>query len=106
MSDSQNSPTISENTATTSDIVIVGGGMVGISLALLLARENPRWAITLVESFPLQPKADRRYQSSFDARSSALAAGSREILESLGLWLRLSEHITAIRQVHVSDKGH
>lgn len=89
-----------------SDIVIVGGGMVGISLALLLARENPAWRITLIESFPLQPQALRRYQSSFDARSTALSAGSRQILEACGLWSALSQHITPIRQVHVSDKGH
>lgn len=89
-----------------SDIAIVGGGMVGISLALLLAQEKPDWAITLVESFPLQANADRRYQSSFDARSSALSAGSRQILDGIGLWQPLSVHVTPIRQVHVSDKGH
>ncbi|MEX1033342.1 MAG: 2-octaprenyl-6-methoxyphenyl hydroxylase [Cellvibrionaceae bacterium] len=85
------------------DVAIVGGGMVGISLAVLLAKENPDLRITLLESFPFNPSD---YHSSFDARSTALSAGSREILERCGLWLPLSEHLTRIRQVHVSDKGH
>jgi 2-polyprenyl-6-methoxyphenol 4-hydroxylase len=88
------------------DIAIVGGGMVGISLALLLARENPGWRVTLIENFPLTAGAEAPYQSSFDARSTALSAGSRAILDHCGLWPALREHTTGIRQVHVSDKGH
>lgn len=88
------------------DIAIVGGGMVGISLALLLARENPQWRIALVESFPLSASAASAYHSSFDARSTALSAGSREIFLRCGLWPLLQQHLTSIRQVHVSDKGH
>lgn len=107
MSSSETVPTSTDTSRLpSSDIVIVGGGMVGISLALLMAHKNPAWRITLIESFPLQPKALRLYQSSFDARSTALSAGSRQILESCGLWEPLSKHVTAIRQVHVSDKGH
>lgn len=88
------------------DIAIVGGGMVGISLALLLARENPHWQIALVESFPLATNADLSYRSSFDARSTALSAGSYEIFRRCGIWPLLQQHVTCIRQVHVSDKGH
>lgn len=88
------------------DIAIVGGGMVGISLAILLAEANPRWRITLIESFPISHDGEIQYQSSFDARSTALSAGSRMILEGCGLWPSLREHLTCIRRVHVSDKDH
>lgn len=80
--------------------------MVGISLALLLARANRDWDVVLLESFPLDVDAKRPFQSSFDARSTALSAGSRNILESCGIWPALSEHLTPIRKVHVSDRGH
>jgi len=90
----------------TADIAIVGGGMVGISLALLLQRKNPQWSIALIESFPLGEKQDPTFQSSFDSRSTALSAGSKNILQDNGLWDLLQEHLTEISQVHVSNKGH
>ncbi|MCW8195423.1 2-octaprenyl-6-methoxyphenyl hydroxylase [Proteobacteria bacterium 005FR1] len=90
----------------TTDIAIVGGGMVGISLALLLARQNPERRIVLIESFGFADESERPFQSSFDARSTALSAGSRQILERCGLWQNLAGHLTCIRRVHVSDKGH
>ena len=66
--------------AGTSDynVAIVGGGMVGVSLALSLARSLPADArIVLLESFPLPAQAPdftAAYSPSFDARSTATAA--------------------------------
>lgn len=92
------------------DIVIVGGGMVGASLACLLAHAQPAWSIALIESHPLaQDAADTEqphYQASFDARSTALSRGSIEIFQQLGLWDLLQQHATSIGRVHISDKGH
>lgn len=89
------------------DITIVGGGMVGISLALMLAKElPPNIHIALLESFPLPQAGELSHQPSFDARSTALAAGSRRLFESIDVWSALSPHLTPIRQVHVSDRGH
>ena len=88
------------------DIAIIGGGMVGASLALLLANQKPDWKIALLEA-QLFSEADKsQYQSNFDARSTAIAQGSVEILRELGVWEKLSQHATAISQVHVSDAGH
>jgi 2-octaprenylphenol hydroxylase len=86
------------------DIAIIGGGMVGASLALLLANQKPDWKIALLEA-QLFSDVDN-YHSNFDARSTAIAQGSVEILRELGLWEKLSQHATAISQVHVSDAGH
>lgn len=88
------------------DIAIIGGGMVGASLALLLAHQNPAWQIVLLESQPLSDESEAQYQSSFDSRSTAISHGSVEILRELGVWEKLSQHATAIQQVHVSDAGH
>lgn len=88
------------------DIAIIGGGMVGASLALLLAHQKPEWKIALLEAQHF-PDADKtQYQSNFDARSTAIAHGSVEILRELGVWDSLAQHATAISKVHVSDAGH
>lgn len=86
------------------DIAIVGGGMVGASLALLLSHLKAGWRIRVIESFPLQSTAT--LPPSFDGRSTALSHSSREIFELLGLWQSLHSGLTEIRQVHVSDRGH
>ena len=86
------------------DIAIVGGGMVGVSLALLLSHLRLGWRIRIIESFPLHSNAT--LPPSFDGRSTALSHSSREIFELLGLWQSLDDGLTEIRQVHVSDRGH
>ncbi|MEH6551844.1 MAG: 2-octaprenyl-6-methoxyphenyl hydroxylase [Pseudomonadales bacterium] len=90
------------------DIVIAGGGMVGASLACALA-VSPACGdlrILVVEGFAL-PADDQTplYQPSFDARSTALAAGSRVILEAMGVWAHLSQHLSPIEKIHVSNRG-
>lgn len=89
------------------DIVIAGGGLAGATLALALSRCVPGLRVTVVESFPLSAEAlPDSYQPSYDARSTALAWGSRLIFDQLGLWSRLAEQATPIRHIHVSDRGH
>lgn len=88
------------------DIAIIGGGMVGTSLASLLAAGVPSLRIALIESHSFAEISDAPYQSSFDARSTALSYGSADIFRELGLWAELKHHLTPIHQVHVSDRGH
>lgn len=89
------------------DIVIAGGGMVGISLACALGEALGKGLrVLVVESFPLPANSEAPvYQPSFDARSTALAAGSRQILEAIGLWPRLANHVCPISSIHVSNRG-
>ncbi|MCB1773766.1 MAG: FAD-dependent monooxygenase, partial [Gammaproteobacteria bacterium] len=82
------------------DLVIVGGGMVGASLAIALAGRGLRMA--LIEAY--QPDAES--QPSYDDRAIALAYGTRRIFEALDVWPRLAEATTPIRDIHVSDRGH
>jgi len=83
-------------------ITIIGGGMVGMALALLL-RQQGQSHITLVEATPLTPQD--LDSPSFDARSTALSLGSVHILESLGTAAYLLENSELIRRVHVSRQG-
>lgn len=88
------------------DIVIAGGGMVGASLALALAQVfDDGLDILVVESVPLPPRGELSYQPSFDARSTALAAGSREIYAGLGVWEVLAQQACPIDSIHVSTRG-
>jgi 2-octaprenyl-6-methoxyphenol hydroxylase len=80
--------------------VIAGGGPVGLTLALGLAQQGYR--VTLLEK--VEPKAGA--VNSFDGRVLALSEGSRQILQSLGLWPALLAHLTPIKHVHVSQKGY
>jgi 2-polyprenylphenol 6-hydroxylase len=88
------------------DIAIIGGGMVGASLALLLARANSHWHIALLEAQAFTDLNEASYETHFDARSTAIAQGSVDILHSLGVWEKLLQQATAISKVHVSDAGH
>ncbi len=89
-------------------LVIAGGGMVGMSLALLLDRAAPpSLRITLVEGAEL-PSADasfETYHPSFDARSTALSYSTAEIYRRLGLWDELLPGLGPIRSIHVSRRG-
>lgn len=89
----------------TTDIAIIGGGMVGLSLALLLARRDPQLHICLIEAFDLSGQGTAEMPPSFDARSTALAESAREIYQRAGLWHALEQHICPIKSIHVSDRS-
>lgn len=81
------------------DVTIVGGGMVGASLAVTLQPLGLR--VALIESVPLQSDA----QPSFDERTTALSNGSRRIFSGLGVWESIAAEAAPIRRIHVSDQG-
>ena len=81
------------------DIAIVGGGMVGASLAVALAPLGLK--VALVEAFA----HDSAAQPSFDERTTALSNGSCRILRTLGVWPGVEAQATPIRKIHVSDQG-
>jgi 2-polyprenyl-6-methoxyphenol 4-hydroxylase len=87
------------------DIAIIGGGMVGISLALLLARQK-RWKVLVLESQSIHQGEIPQYSPSFDARSTALSWSSRCIFEKLSVWQKIQQHAQSIATIHVSDRGH
>jgi 2-octaprenyl-6-methoxyphenol hydroxylase len=88
------------------DIVIVGGGFAGASLALMLSATPLR--IALIDQKPLAVPLGNSVQFNAldDERAIALAHSSYLIFKTLGLWEELSALVTPIKQVHVSDRGH
>ncbi|OGT36861.1 MAG: hypothetical protein A3F11_08760 [Gammaproteobacteria bacterium RIFCSPHIGHO2_12_FULL_37_14] len=77
------------------DLIIVGGGLVGSSLALALRESELK--IALIEAS--LPQAD-------NPRLFGLTESSCQSLKNLGLWQQLKEHATPIHQVHVSYQGY
>ncbi|CNK38100.1 2-octaprenyl-6-methoxyphenyl hydroxylase [Yersinia enterocolitica] len=84
-------------------VIIVGGGMAGATLALAISSlTQGRVPVALVEA--QQP--DNRAHPGFDARAIALAQGTCQQLDRIGIWSALADCATAIDHVHVSDSGH
>ena len=82
------------------DVCIIGGGLVGLSAALTLARQGR--SVSLLEARDLsvvEPEA-------MDARSIALSLSSQRIFEALEIWDDLRPNCAPIRHIHVSSAGH
>lgn len=81
------------------DILIVGGGLVGLSLAAALRHSG--LTIGMVEA-----QAYRVAAPAYDDRTLALAYGSRRIFEGIGVWEAIAPRgAVAIECIHVSDRG-
>ncbi|PHV12212.1 UbiH/UbiF family hydroxylase [Chitinimonas sp. BJB300] len=81
------------------DIAIVGGGLVGASLALALA---PKWRVVLIERAVQQLPS--HVDTDWDNRIYAISPGSQTFLRSLGVWPPVRAGV--IRQMDVrGDAG-
>ena len=82
------------------DVLIIGGGLAGASLACAL--EESGLSIEIIEAHPLNTDN----QPCYDDRTVALSYGSRVIFEAMGLWDAMADKIEAIKTIHISDRGH
>lgn len=80
------------------DVVIVGGGLVGASLALALERQG--LDVAMVEATPAA-----RLPEVFDQRNLSLAEASVNALDALGVLPALRAPSGRIRRIHVSRAG-
>lgn len=83
------------------DLIIVGAGMVGSTLALAL--EGSGLDILVLDASPLEA-ADFDPQGGFEPRVSALSAASQRIFERLGAWPAMSaRRVSPYTDMHVWD---
>ncbi|MGZ8257205.1 MAG: UbiH/UbiF family hydroxylase [Gallionella sp.] len=82
------------------DLIIIGGGLVGASLAASLA--NSGLSLALIESQPLSEAS-----TVWDSRIFAISPGSRKFLAACGAWDALdAQRIAAVEQMQVfGDAG-
>ncbi|NGP16897.1 FAD-dependent monooxygenase [Devosia aurantiaca] len=79
------------------DVLIVGAGPVGLTMALALAKSAPGIRVALVDRRPLSVPRDNR--------ASAIAAGVRRVFEALGVWGEMVDQSQPILAMNITDSG-
>jgi len=79
------------------DVIIVGGGMVGLSLGIALAQSQVRVAV--IEREDLQSQL----VPAFDGRVSAISLGSERVLRAIGAWQHMQVNAEPILDIRVAD---
>ena len=79
------------------DVIIIGGGLVGMTLALALGHHGVTSAV--VDAADL----DATLTAAFDGRASAIASASAAMFRTIGLGEMLDDHGCAIHRIRVSD---
>jgi len=79
------------------DVIILGGGLVGLTLAIALDRHG----LSTIVVDPADP--DKQVAPSYDGRATAVSSSSWRMLEAIGVAARLDGETCAIRGIRVSD---
>lgn len=81
------------------DIAVIGGGLIGSTLALALARHG--LAVALLDPVA----ATLRANPEFDGRAYAVAPGSANLLRAIGIWAEIAENAETVQRISVEDRG-
>ena len=78
------------------DVLIAGGGQVGLALALALRHSGPKLGVTLVD-------ATRPEEAARQGRASTIAGGGRRMLEQLGVWDQIAPEAQPVTEMIITD---
>jgi 2-octaprenyl-6-methoxyphenol hydroxylase len=92
------SPVSASASLRNSELVIVGGGLVGLTLATACAGAG--LDVTVID----REDPARMVGAEFDGRTSAIAFGSQRILAGIGLWDKIAPQAEPIREIRVADR--
>jgi 2-octaprenyl-6-methoxyphenol hydroxylase len=81
------------------EVAIVGGGLGGLPLGIALARAGIATAV-----IDREPPASM-LEAPFDGRTTAIACGSRRVLDAIGVWRHLADRVQPILDIRVADAG-
>lgn len=79
------------------DVIIVGGGLVGLTMGLSLVRSMEGIRIALLDRRPFAPGGD--------ARASAIAPAARLLLDTLGAWEHVASESEPVLAMQITDSG-
>src|SRR5512145_2365525 len=89
------------------ELIVVGGGLVGLTLAIACAEGGIRTIVVEAES------AEALVSTAYDGRSAAIAYGSQQVLTAIGAWDGIAPHAEPIVDIrvryggwHVKGAGH
>lgn len=88
---------MSEATPIDADVLIVGGGLVGGSLAAALAGAGVR--VVVIDRADPRLLVDKAH----DGRASAIALGSGRVLQGIGLWRHVGDAASPILDIRITD---
>lgn len=83
--------------ARTHDVIIVGGGPVGLSLGVALTRFAPGIRVALVDRRPMSVPRD--------ARASAIASGVQRMFATMGVWDGMADKANPVMGMKITDSG-
>ncbi len=91
---------------TEQQVLIAGGGNVGLSFALLLAHHGIASTLLEKNSYPdISPDDDQLRSHYLDSRNTALSRRTVQIYQEIGLWSQLQSHACRIDAVQISEQG-
>ncbi|WP_435980139.1 FAD-dependent monooxygenase [Psychrobacter sp. DM4] len=95
-----------KDSLTSQQVLIAGGGHVGLSFALLLAHHGIASTLLEKNSYPdISPDDDEQRSHYLDSRNTALSRRTVQIYQEIGLWDKLQSHACRIDAVQISEQG-
>ena len=81
------------------DVIIIGGGLSGLTLTCLLAANGIRTKTIDIQN------PSTALDDAFDGRTTAISFGSQKVLKAAGLWDKADKHACPIETIQIMDSS-